>query len=99
MQLRRRPSSTICLVVFALREPQNSSEPQGTFDAAYQSCLSTLGKSIAPGLAQAADILMVANRTGVDPKLRCGRQSNLYERWARERDLSVRSTFAAAIRE
>jgi YD repeat-containing protein len=49
--------------------PQNPSEPQGTFDAAYQSCLGSLGNSTAPGLAQAADILMVANRTGVDPAL------------------------------
>jgi len=49
--------------------PQNPSEPQGTFDAAYKSCLGTLGNSIAPGLAQAADILMVGNRTGVDPTL------------------------------
>jgi YD repeat-containing protein len=48
---------------------QNPSEPQGTFDAAYQSCGGTLGNSTAPGLAQAADILMVANRTGVDPTL------------------------------
>lgn len=50
-------------------EPQNPSEPQGTFDAAYQSCLGSLGNSTAPGLAQAADILMVSNRTSVDPTL------------------------------
>lgn len=51
--------------------PQNPAgfNPQGTFDAAYQSCRGTLGNSIAPGLAQAADILTVANRTGVDPTL------------------------------
>jgi hypothetical protein len=42
---------------------------QGTFDDAYASCLASLGKSTAPGLAQAADILDVANKTGVDPTL------------------------------
>jgi YD repeat-containing protein len=55
------------LLVATLR--QNPSEPQGTFDKAYADCKGQLGKSVAPGLAQAADILMVANRTGVDPTL------------------------------
>lgn len=56
---------------FSVLIPQNPAgfNPQGTFDAAYQSCRGTLGNSIAPGLAQAADILTVANRTGVDPTL------------------------------
>ena len=39
------------------------------FDGAYQNCLGALGNSVAPGLGQAADILWVANRTGVDPTL------------------------------
>ncbi|MCA1837228.1 MAG: hypothetical protein LC674_00075, partial [Actinobacteria bacterium] len=39
--------------------PQNPSEPQGTFDKAYADCKGQLGNSVAPGLAQAADILMV----------------------------------------
>ena len=51
------------------KEPQNPSEPQGTFDQAYQDCLSSLGNAPAPGLSQAAEILMVANRTGVNPTL------------------------------
>lgn len=34
-----------------------------------EDCLGSLGKSMAPGLAQADRILTVANRTGVDPTL------------------------------
>jgi hypothetical protein len=51
--------------------PQNPAgfNPQGTFDDAYKSCLGTLGKSVAPGLAQAAAIIDVANKTGVDSTL------------------------------
>jgi hypothetical protein len=54
---------------YAHANPQNSAQPQGTFDDAYKGCLGSLGGSVAPGLAQAADILDVANKTGVDPTL------------------------------
>jgi len=64
-----RSVATIAEQSFWLRVPQNPALPQGTFDDAYKGCLGSLGKSMVPGLAQAADILYVATKTGVDPTL------------------------------
>jgi YD repeat-containing protein len=48
--------------------PQGSGS-HGTFDDAYQNCLGSLAGQPEPGLAQAADIILIANRTSVDPTL------------------------------
>jgi hypothetical protein len=48
---------------------QSPSDPKGTFDAAYAECKKKLGKSVAPGLAQAGRILSVATTEKVDPTL------------------------------